>query len=797
MPHASFKILPGVDQNKTPALNEAAISQSQLIRFIPDRNLGGLVQKLGGWSLYYSASIGSIARALLAWEDTNSNARLAVGSEGSAPIQITNIVGNGSSVVASFAAGQSIPPNSSYVLISGANPSIYDGYWQISSQTSTSITFSSTITSAYISGGTIQTGTIASLQTISNGQSRNITPQYQIFSYPFSSVQFTTSTSTNTVSVSISGVNIGANDSVFFKTPVSINGLIISGQYATFNGLANSFSISVIDAAGNPVFPNSSSTSAGTVSLFTASASSSLIKVTLANHGLIAGSTFAVLTPVTIGGTSSGAITLYGNYVVAQNSLLDANNFYINAANTAGASLSSYTSYQNNNSVYLVIYRGLSAPASGTGYGIGGYGSGAYGGTASVSNSTSSGTQISAPDWTIDNWGEVLVSCPLNGPIYAWSPTQNLPVSTIIPTAPPVNQGVFVAMPQRQVIAWGTTSNGIQDPLLIRWSDVGNYNTWIASLVNQAGSYRIPKGSRIVQCIQGPQQALVWTDLGLWAMQYVGQPYIYQFNEIGNGCGLIGRKAATSLNGNVYWMGQSQFFQLTSGGVQPIACPVWDVIFQDLDTNNLDKIRVAPNSRFGEVSWYYPTTGNGGEINAYVKYNIVLNQWDFGALDRTAWINESVLGPPIGAAFLGTASNSFIVQHETSPDAVTTSGSPAPMISSFQTGYFALTDANIKIFIDEIWPDMKWGYYNGYTNGAPTYQTPTASVQLTFYVADYPGQAITAENTFGPFTMTQASTFITPRLRGRLVSILIQSSDLGSFWRMGNMRYRYQPDGRY
>jgi hypothetical protein len=45
MPHQSLKILPGVDQNKTPALNEAAISQSQLVRFIPDRTLVGLVQK--------------------------------------------------------------------------------------------------------------------------------------------------------------------------------------------------------------------------------------------------------------------------------------------------------------------------------------------------------------------------------------------------------------------------------------------------------------------------------------------------------------------------------------------------------------------------------------------------------------------------------------------------------------------------------------------------------------------------------------------------------------------------------
>ena len=70
MPHASVKLLPGVDQNKTPALNEAGISTSQLVRFIPDRTYGGLIQKLGGWQKYYSSSIGSIVRCLWAWEDT-------------------------------------------------------------------------------------------------------------------------------------------------------------------------------------------------------------------------------------------------------------------------------------------------------------------------------------------------------------------------------------------------------------------------------------------------------------------------------------------------------------------------------------------------------------------------------------------------------------------------------------------------------------------------------------------------------------------------------------------------------
>jgi len=331
-------------------------------------------------------------------------------------------------------------------------------------------------------------------------------------------------------------------------------------------------------------------------------------------------------------------------------------------------------------------------------------------------------------------------------------------------------------MPQRQIIAWGSTFNGVQDPLLIRWCDVNNYDDWIATTINQAGSYRLPKGSRIVGCIQGPQQAIVWTDIGVWAMQYIGQPFVYSFNEIGSGCGLIGRKAAASINGVVYWMGPSQFFSLTDAGVQPVACPIWDVIFQDLDTTNVQRIRVAVNSRFGEITWYYPTLSSGGEVNAYAKYNVLLKTWDFGTLGRSAWIDQSVLGPPIGA----DPTSLYLYQHETSTDA-----DGAPMNSSLQTGYFALSEADVLTYVDQVWPDMKWGYYAG---------TQNATVNLTFYVADYPGQT---PKTYGPYPVTQATTFISPRFRGRLVSIGISSNDVGSFWRIGNIRYRLQPDGKF
>ena len=697
MPHSSLKIIPGVDQNKTPALNEAAVSESQLIRFIPDRTLGGLVQKLGGWTKYFPNTIGSIVRNLWAWEDTNANSYLGVGAEG-------------------IAAG----------------------------------------------GG-------QTLNVIVSGAQNDITPQTTVVDI---AVAFSTTAGSNEVTVTDTGRQADPYDAIDIKTQISVGGLVLLGQYPVYNSgaSANQYEIYAKDVLGDPQYATSTVSGGGATAVYDTTSGSSVVTVTLADHGLAAGENFPVLIATLVGG-----VTLYGNYTVRE--VTSSSQFTIAGSTEAAATASAS---ENGGDLYAIFYNGIGPIPAGTGFGIGSYGGGAYG--SGIPPIAGTGTPINATDWTLDNWGDTLIACPTNGPIYRWSPPNGDPVALIIPNAPAVNDGMFVAMPQRQIVAWGSTFTGVKDPLLIRWCDVDNYNSWIALVINQAGSYRIPKGSRIVQCIQGPQQGLIWTDIGLWAMQYVGPPYVYQFNEIGNGCGLIGTKAAGSMGGAVYWMGPSQFYRLSGNGVEPMRCPVWDVVFQELDTDNLDKIRFAANSRFGEIMWFFPTTSNGGENYGYLKYNTVIDQWDYGFntddnpyVSRTAWINESVLGPPIGAAL-----NQYIYQHETSQNADT-----LPLVSSFQTGYFAVNEADVKVFIDQVWPDMKWGYFGG---------TQGANVNITFYGADYPSDTPVE---YGPYIMTAETKFITPRIRARLLSIKLESTNIDTFWRLGNIRYRSQIDGKY
>lgn len=589
------------------------------------------------------------------------------------------------------------------------------------------------------------------LSVITNGTQQVITPTQASTSLTPPAASSTSGSPSITISDFIT-TGITNVNSVYIPTQIAIGGVVLFGLYACDpDGYValGSYTVYARDILGN-LLPATSSSAAPVLPTFTTTAGSDIVEVDLPANTMAVGLTFPVLTPTAyVGGT------LFGNYVVQ--SVVDANHFTIQVAAVATAS----GTVTLNNGAAVFIYNGyaLTPPSA---------------------------VPIGTSDWTMDNFGEDLVVCPSTPvqevvaggvnyqPIYLWDPHQL--TATVIPEAPPVNDGVFVSMPSRQIVACGSTATGVQDPLLINWSDVNNPNQWIALATNQAGSNRISKGSRIVSYSQGPQQALIWTDIDVWSMVYVGLPYVFSFNEIGTGCGSIARKAVCSLNGIYYWMGPSQFYSLSSAGVLPVPCPVWDFIFQNLDQNNLTKIRSAVNSRFGEAKWFFPSLAGGGEVDSYVKFNVYIGVWDYGTLGRTAWVDQSVLGPPIGA----DPTSLYLYQHETSNDADGTA-----MVTFFRTGYYTISEGDFQTFVDLVWPDAKWGTWAG---------AQTATLQITFYVVNYPGDT---PRVFGPYPVTKATRFFNTRLRGRLVSVQIGSNDLGSFWRIGALRYRFAPDGKF
>lgn len=592
----------------------------------------------------------------------------------------------------------------------------------------------------------------------------DITPQTYTSNNP---PTLSISSGSNILTIVDGGSSATVFNTVYFNTPIAIGGFLVNGAYPI-----NSVGGSSIYTVLLPSDSTSTVTSSGILPIFSISSGSGTVTVTLPNNNFTAttGLYQQFIAATQVGSTADGLL-IQGKYAIA--SVIDSTNFNINSPTQSSTTA---TATMNSGNAQIVYYITIGPTATGVGFGALGFGLGSYGGAGSAS-AGGTGTPITATDWTQDNWGEVLLGCPEDGPIYTWSASSGFQNAQVINEAPFFNGGIFVSMPQQILVAWRSVqSSGVQDPLVVRWCDAGDYTNWTVSNQTTAGSFHIPTGSEIVGGRQCPQFGLISTDIDVWTMTYVGGQIVFNFTKVGTGCGWIGSHACGILAGNPFWMSNNNFFTLGANGVVPLPCSVWDQVFQNLSSSdNWYKIRVAVNSAFNEIAWFYPSAASTGENDSYVKVHIEGSEyeWDYGTLTRTAWTDVSIMGMPIAADTSGQ-----LYQHETGTS-ITGAGLP-----SFRTGWWTVAEGQELPFVDMIIPDFIYGLRSA---------AQDASLSITFYGADYAGGP---QTTYGPYTVTSATQFINTRIRNRLLSALIQSTASSEFWRIGRIRFRFGQSGR-
>lgn len=757
MAFGSVTLVPGVNVERTPTLLRAGIAVSSLIRF-----RDSLVQKLGGWLQLYPYAISGVPRDLHAWEDLNGLDHLAIGTTGTGTKLVVITDGNlqditPQSLTSNFAPNFSTTANSPIVSI--VDPNIAN------ITTDDSVFFNVPISI----GGIILFGLYPI--TLVTG-----TDSYEITASANATTTETNPTATN-------GTTASGNNTLHFGTTPSwlVDGMVIADLTtpAAIPGgttVASDTGTTVVmsNNAAAPGVGNGDEIIFCSLPVFTTTNGSQIVSVKFIDHQLSVGSVVVFQIP-----TTGEGVTITGAYEVA--AVTDANTFTIAATTQATGS---GTFAMNNGEAQLVYSIALGPPPAGSGFGLGGFGSGGFG--TGTTGGSQIGTEITAADWTSDNWGEILIACPENGGIYYWDPTSGFANAQIISSGPAFNAGIFISTTEQILIAYGSSVSeenpgdiGVQQqPLLVQWSDAGNFFQWNPNASDQAGSFPIPTGSRLVAGMAVSNQNLLWTDLDLWAMSYIGVPDVFGFNKIGAGLGAVSSHAIQQLRGSVFWMSPSNFASYTSNGANVIPCPVWDAVFQNINTSFLQNVRAMPNTPYNEVGWLYPSAAStSGECDSYVKMNITEPgaPWDIGPISRSAWIDESVLGMPIGAS-----PNGYIYQHEVSPDAA-----GSPLVATFTTGFFYLQEGEEYTFVDQIIPDFKWQIFPNAGS--------SAQIQLTFNVVNFPGDTPVS---YGPYLVTQATENLSVRFRGRLMSITCTSSDIGSFWRIGSIKYRYSPAGR-
>jgi hypothetical protein len=615
-------------------------------------------------------------------------------------------------------------------------------------------------------------GTNQRLEVLIGGVLSDITP-LETTTNP--AVSFSTSIGSPTVTITDAGYNPAVGDWLNLVTQVSVGGIVLFGFYQVKT--VTSGTTYTITAAQNAT---ANVTNGGAVPLYTTMNTSAIVQVTLDNHGFTAGSSvFEALVSTTV-----ATVIISGSYVVTTR--IDANNFTITASTPANASTTGSENGGDARIEYL-LPSGYAVNTAVTGYGTGFYGAGPYG--------VGSGGRVVQPlrQWSFGNFGQDLIANPTNGGIYYWVPPTPAPATVVSGSAPLYSSSIFIFAGAQIVVALGAETGGTQEPLLGRWCDAGDFTDWNASTTNQAGSYFFSSGSALVGGLALGLGAVIWTDVGVWAMNYLGFPLVFGFTPLAVGCGLIAQRAAGTTGSLIMWLSTRGFFQMqVGGGVSAMECPVWDFLFANLDPAQTGQIHCAVNSLFNEMAWFFPIAQSSAIYSSaaplgYVKYNYVENCWDYGQssqYQRTAWVGVSAVGNPVGADTAG-----LLQQHETSPDA-----NGSPMVGGWQTGYFDLLEGEEFAFIDLLIPDsvLEWA------NAPPVFAVELLATDYPIGLPDGAGLGLPLVD--GPYvidTSQPGATLMVPvRIRARQIAIAMSWSDLGTFNRLGALRYRFAPDGR-
>ena len=349
---------------------------------------------------------------------------------------------------------------------------------------------------------------------------------------------------------------------------------------------------------------------------------------------------------------------------------------------------------------------------------------------------------------------------------------------------PAVSRQIIVSDLDRKVIAFGCSDivTGIQDRLLIRWSDNENPAQWTPSETNSAGGLRIPTGSEFFSAVETKQEILVWTDDSLHSLRYVGAPFEYTIARIGM-TSLAAPNAVISANDIVFWMGANGFF-VWDGRLSGLPCSVKDYVFNDLNWDQAEKITGGSNMSFNEVWWFYPSL-NSNENDRYVLYNYNEKVWSVGTIVRTAWIDRGIEDYPRAAAVDG-----YIYFHEIGQDDGSTN--PYSPIEAY------IESAPIEIGEGEQF-GFAWRMIPDLTFRNSSAANPT--VNFVLEAQDYSGENFTQSQnndttrtaTFPVEQFTNQTYF---RLRGRMMSLRVESDGVGVAWRLGVPRVDIRSDGR-
>ena len=579
-----------------------------------------------------------------------------------------------------------------------------------------------------------------------------------------------------------SNTYLGVARSLFNWATLSLQNLVSVGTHLKY----------YIEKGGayNDITPIRATTAAGDVT-FSATNGDATITVSDTTHGAVQNDFVTFSGAVSLGGNITAAV-LNQEYQVATR--INDDSYTIEAKDTSGNAVLANSSDTGNGGSSTVgtyqINTGNEIEVPFTGWGAGTWSSGTWG--------TSGSTLAPMRLWSQANFGEDLFFVARGGALYYWDASSGVTTRGVLVSSlggasqvPTVANIAFVSDIFRFAFCFGANPIGSSalDPMLIRWSDQEDISDWNPTATNQAGSLSLSEGTEIIQAIQARQEVLVWTDSALYGLQYLGAPIVWGATLLGSNLTLISPNAAVYSNNIAYWMGTNKFYYY-DGTVKTLPCEVRSYVFDDFNSQQADQVVSGSNEQFDEIWWFYCSEG-ATRNDRYVVYNYEQGIWYYGNLSRSAWLDSDLRDFPIAATF-----GNKLVNHEKGVDD-NESGTPTAFTANITSTQFDLDDGDRFMLINKMLPDMT---FEGSTADSPA-ATMTLNPLENSGSGRYDPASVGGDSSA---TVTRTATVpieaftgqVFTRVRGRQMSIKIESTAVGVTWKLGAPRMDMRPDGR-
>ena len=401
-----------------------------------------------------------------------------------------------------------------------------------------------------------------------------------------------------------------------------------------------------------------------------------------------------------------------------------------------------------------------------------GYGNAVYGQSTYGNPRPDLGIPEPATIWSFDLWGENLVGCtPDDGDVYMWDASTASPGSAKaarIANSPQFAIATAVTSERIQMVFGGTPSGGAEatrDRRRIFWSDSEDNTDWTPSSTNQSGDHILDTEGDLLGAVKVRDRLLIFTTIDAHLATYVGLPYVYSFDRVGDACGPVCINAVAVAGPTAYWMGRSaQGFFMYDGTLRSIPCDVESFLLTEMNQAQASKVVAWHNTLFNEVVWFYPSTTD--EVDAYISYNYVEEHWSTGTLGRTAVTSRGIFLQPI---MFDASGNPY--EHEVGNTYADVG--QAAKVPYVESGPIELGNGDRVLSCTSLIPDV----------------TSLGDITTTFFTRLYPTDSDTQH---GPFTMTAPTSV---RFTGRTCRMRC-TSDSSAAWNVGVPRLELQPGGR-